>query len=64
MSKRKSLTKRYEATLASALFRDPVLNQAMDDAHDILSWSRGPNVAGWRVYRLALALVEKDRKHA
>ena len=64
MSKRKSLTRRYEATLAPALFRDPVLNQAMADARDILGWSRGPNVVGWRVYRLALALVEKDRKRA
>jgi hypothetical protein len=41
------------------LFRtDGALSEAMRDAEDILKWRVGPNVPGWRIARLAQALVD------
>jgi hypothetical protein len=44
------------------LFRtDTALSEAMRDAEDILKWRVGPNVLGWRIARLAQAMVDARR---
>ena len=44
------------------LFRtDVALSEAMRDAEDILRWRIGPNVPGWRIARLAQAMVDARR---
>ena len=44
------------------LFRtDAGLSEAMRDAEDILKWRIGPNVPGWRIARLAQAIVDARR---
>jgi hypothetical protein len=45
------------------LFRtDAALSEAMPDAEDILKWRIGPRVQGWRIARLAQALVDARRQ--
>jgi hypothetical protein len=45
------------------LFRtDAALSQAMRDAEEILKWRVGPRVPGWRIARLAKALVDEQRR--
>ena len=51
-----------KAARTGDLFRtDASLSEAMRDAEDILKWRVGPNVPGWRIARLAQALVDERR---
>jgi hypothetical protein len=59
MSRRKS---RLRTAKTGDLFRtDAGLSEAMRDAEDILKWRIGPNVPGWRIARLAQALIDDRR---
>jgi hypothetical protein len=61
--RKKSWDAQLKAATAPMLFKDELLDQAMADARDILRW-REPRVKEWRVCRLALALMEEERRRA
>ena len=43
------------------LFRsDASLSEAMHVAEDVVKWRVGPNAPGWRIARLAQALVDQE----
>jgi hypothetical protein len=42
----------------TAPVKDAAFSQAMRDAKDILEWRLGPDAPGWRVFRLAQALID------
>jgi hypothetical protein len=53
---------KLKAPKTGDLFRtDAALSEAMRDAEDILKWRVGPNVPGWRIARLAQAMVDARR---
>ena len=54
----KTLAKARAQAMAPARPKDPAFSEAMRDATDILEWRLGPNAPGWRVYRLAQALID------
>ena len=43
---------------AAAPAKDAAFEEAMREAKEILTWRLGPNAPGWRIYRLAQALIE------
>lgn len=50
---------KFKTAKTGDLFRnDAALSEAMRDAEDILKWRLGPKVPGWRIARLAQALVD------
>ena len=50
---------KFKTAKIGDLFRsDAALSEAMRDAEDILKWRIGPKVPGWRIARLAQALVD------
>ena len=50
---------KFKTAKTGDLFRsDAALSEAMRDAEDILKWRIGPKVPGWRIARLAQALVD------
>jgi hypothetical protein len=53
----KTLAKARAQAMAPARPKNPAFTEAMRDAMDIRQWTDGPNLASWRVYRLAQALV-------
>jgi hypothetical protein len=57
----KSRPKLKAATTGDLFRTDGALSEAMRDAEDILKWRIGPNVPGWRIARLAQAMVDARR---
>jgi hypothetical protein len=54
----KTLAKARAQAMAPARPKDPAFAEAMRDAADILEWRLGANAPGWRVFRLAQALID------
>ena len=54
----KTLAKARAQAMAPARPKDPAFAEAMRDAKDLLEWRLGPNAPGWRVFRLAQALID------
>jgi hypothetical protein len=42
----------------AAPVKDAAFLEAMRDARDIVEWRLGPDAPGWRVFRLAQALID------